>query len=87
MRAKKQFWTYIDIFHNVVFEYTSGHSREEPLAFLGDYAGYLQADAYQGCDAFFARRRAQEAPVARTPGGSSLTPKAVIRSVPSRCRC
>jgi transposase len=53
-------WAYIDIVNNVVFDYTPGHSREGPLVFLGDYAGYLQADAYQGYDAFFAQRRAQE---------------------------
>jgi transposase len=57
---KGYLWAYIDVVNNVVFDYTSGHSREGPLAFLGDYAGYLQADAYQGYDAFFAKRRAQE---------------------------
>lgn len=53
-------WAYIDILNNVVFDYTPGHSREGPLAFLGDYAGYLQADAYNGYDAFFAKRLAWE---------------------------
>jgi transposase len=53
-------WVYLDIVNNVVFDYTPGHSREGPLAFLGDYAGYLQADAYKGYDAFFAKGRAQE---------------------------
>ena len=53
-------WTYIDILKNVVFDYTPGHSREGPLEFLGDYAGYLQADAYKGYDAFFAKRLALE---------------------------
>jgi len=48
-------WTYIDILKNVAFDYTPGHSREGPLEFLGDYAGYLQADAYKGYDAFFAK--------------------------------
>jgi hypothetical protein len=41
-------WTYIDILKNVVFDYTPGHSREGPLRFLGDYGGYVQADAYNG---------------------------------------
>jgi transposase len=53
-------WTYIDILKNVVFDYTPGHRREGPLEFLGDYAGYLQADAYRGYDAFFAKGHALE---------------------------
>lgn len=53
-------WAYLDILKNVVFDYTPGHSREGPLAFLGEYAGYVQADAYQGYDALFAKGRATE---------------------------
>ena len=53
-------WTYIDILRNVVFDYTSGHSREGPLRFLGEYAGYVQADAYNGYDALFAKGHATE---------------------------
>jgi transposase len=53
-------WAYIDPDNNVVFDYTSGHSREGPLRFLGDYAGYVQADAYNGYDALFAKGRATE---------------------------
>jgi len=53
-------WAYIDPDHNVVFDYTSGHSREGPLRFLGDYAGYVQADAYNGYDALFAKGHATE---------------------------
>jgi len=53
-------WAYIDPANNVVFDYTSGHSREGPVRFLGDYAGYIQADAYQGYDAIFAQGHATE---------------------------
>ncbi|MCU0917434.1 MAG: IS66 family transposase [Planctomycetes bacterium] len=46
--------------YNVVFDYTPGHSREGPLAFLGDYAVHLQVDVDKGYDALFAKRLAQE---------------------------
>jgi transposase len=57
---KGYLWTYIDIANNVVFDYTPGHSRAGPVQFLGDYAGYLQADAYQGYDAIFEKGWATE---------------------------
>jgi len=53
-------WAYIDVVNNVVFDYTAGHSREGPVRWLGDYAGYLQADAYKGYDAIFAKGHAIE---------------------------
>jgi transposase len=53
-------WAYIDTVKNVVFDYTPGHSREGPLRFLGEYAGYVQADAYNGYDALFAKGHAIE---------------------------
>jgi transposase len=53
-------WAYIDIVKNVVFDYTPGHSRDGPLRFLGEYAGYVQADAYNGYDALFAKGQAIE---------------------------
>jgi transposase len=53
-------WTYIGVANDVVFDYTPGHSREGPVAFLGDYSGYLQADAFKGYDAVFARGKAVE---------------------------
>jgi transposase len=59
-RHKGYLWAYLDPDHNVVFDYTSGHSREGPLRFLGDYAGYVQADAYNGYDALFAKGQATE---------------------------
>jgi transposase len=59
-KHKGYLWAYIGLGPNVVFDYTSGHSREGPLRFLGDYAGYVQADAYNGYDALFAKGRATE---------------------------
>jgi transposase len=59
-KHKGYLWAYIGLGHNVVFDYTSGHSREGPLRFLGDYAGYVQADAYNGYDALFAKGHAIE---------------------------
>jgi transposase len=43
-----------------VFDYTATHSRDGPVAFLGDYGGYVQADAYKGYDAFFETGNATE---------------------------
>ncbi len=37
----------------VVYDYTATRERAGPDRFLGDYQGYLQADAYAGYDAFF----------------------------------
>jgi len=49
-------WDYIgDADHpGVVFDYTSTHARDGPAAFLHDFRGYLQADAYGGYDGIYA---------------------------------
>jgi hypothetical protein len=57
---KGYLWAYIGANNNVVFEYTPTHSRDGPIAFLGDYSGYVQADAYKGYDAFFEKGNATE---------------------------
>lgn len=57
---KGYLWTYVGMANDVVFDYTPGHSREGPVAFLWDYSGYLQADAYKGYDVVFARGKAVE---------------------------
>jgi len=57
---KGYLWAYIGDDNNVVFDYTSTHSRDGPVAFLGDYSGYVQADAYKGYDAFFEKGNATE---------------------------
>jgi transposase len=53
-------WAYLGEPGDVVFRYTRGRSRDGPLAFFGDYAGYVQADAYSGYDALFRRGRVTE---------------------------
>jgi transposase len=57
---KGYLWTYIGDRCTVVFDYTATHSRDGPVAFLGEYGGYVQADAYQGYDAFFGMGHATE---------------------------
>ena len=53
-------WTYIGDSGNVVFDFTPNRSREGPIRFLGDYQGYVQADAYSGYDEFFRKGDAIE---------------------------
>ena len=36
-----------------VFDYTATHQRAGPAAFLKDYRGYLQADAFNGYDGIY----------------------------------
>jgi transposase len=49
-------WTYVgDRFHPyIAYDYTPTRSRDGPLAWLRDWKGYLQADAYAGYDAVYA---------------------------------
>jgi hypothetical protein len=44
----------------IVYDYTPTRSRGGPVAFLGDFRGYLQADAYAGYDALYATGRVVE---------------------------
>lgn len=55
-------WTYIgDADHPyVVFDYTPDRSRAGPQTWLGDYRGYLQADAYGAYDGIYAPGHVQE---------------------------
>jgi transposase len=53
-------WAYIGNNNNVVFDFTPTRSREGPLKFLGNYSGYVQADAYSGYDEFFRKGKATE---------------------------
>jgi transposase len=57
---KGYLWAYIGDRRTVVFDYTPTHSRDGPMAFLGNYDGYVQADAYKGYDAFFENGDATE---------------------------
>jgi len=50
-----RFWPYVgDPLHPLtVFDYTPTHARDGPAAFLKDYRGYLQADAFSGYDGIY----------------------------------
>ena len=47
-------WVYIGDGAQVVFDFTETRSRDGPLAVLGGYSGYVQADAFKGYDVLFA---------------------------------
>lgn len=53
---KGRIWSYVGDASNpfTVYDYTPTREGEGPAAFLGDFAGYLQADAYTGYDALYA---------------------------------
>jgi len=55
LKHKGSFWTYVgDPLHPLtVFDYTPNHKRDGPAAFLNDYRGYLQADAFNGYDGIY----------------------------------
>jgi len=55
-------WVYVGDAHpaDLVYDYSATRSRAGPLAFLGDFRGYLQADAYAGYDALYATGRVVE---------------------------
>ncbi|MFC1781866.1 IS66 family transposase [Planctomycetota bacterium] len=57
---KGYLWAYIDDSGNVVFDFTPTRSREGPIKFLGNYSGFVQADAYSGYDEFFRKGNATE---------------------------
>lgn len=51
-----RFWVYCGDRKNPysVYDYTPSRKRDGPLTFLGDYQGYLQADAFAGYDGIYA---------------------------------
>lgn len=52
--SKKSFlWVYVGDQGEAVFDFTAGRTRDGPRDWLGDFRGYLQADAYSGYDAVF----------------------------------
>jgi transposase len=53
--ARARFWVYIgDAQHPYsVYDFTMSRARDGPAAFLANYQGYLQADAYGGYDGIF----------------------------------
>lgn len=54
-------WTYVgdEVHPLIVYDYTPGRARAGPEAFLGRYAGYLQADALAVYDELFDPRRSK----------------------------
>jgi transposase len=58
---KGRVWTYLDPLTNqVVFDATPTHERDGPAAFLADFRGALQADAYSGYDGLYQSGRVIE---------------------------
>jgi transposase len=58
---KGRVWTYLDPLTNqVVFDATTTHERDGPAAFLADFRGKLQADAYSGYDRLYQSGRVIE---------------------------
>lgn len=57
-----RFWVYVGDGQpaEIVYDYTVDRTRAGPIAFLGDFRGYLQADAYAGYDAVYATGRVIE---------------------------
>lgn len=53
-------WVYRDLEGRTVFDFTDSRARDGPVAFFGDYKGYVQADAYSGYDVLFVDPRRQE---------------------------
>jgi transposase len=54
-----RFWTYVgdDAHRYTVYDYTASRKRDGPQAFLKDYQGVLQADAFGGYDGIFLSSR------------------------------
>lgn len=58
---KGRLWVYLDpLGQQVVFDATATHEREGPAAWLADFRGQLQADAYAGYDGLYATGRVVE---------------------------
>jgi transposase len=58
---KGRIWTYLDpLTKQVMFDATTTHERDGPAAFLADFRGKLQADAYTGYDGLYQSGRVIE---------------------------
>lgn len=55
-------WVYVgdEEHEHIVFDYSPDRKGEHPKDFLGEYEGYLQADAYGGYDAVYAKQKILE---------------------------
>lgn len=62
MKTRKgRVWVYEDPVRRLaVFDYTPTRGRDGPKKFLGDFSGYLQADAYAGYDCIYAGKAVTE---------------------------
>jgi transposase len=59
---KGRIWCYLGDSHNpyAVYDYTPTRKRDGPVNFLGNFSGYLQADAYGGYDGIYAGGKVKE---------------------------
>ena len=53
-------WVYGGTEGDLVYDFTPSRSRDGPLAFISDWQGYFQADAYSGYDELFRTGRVVE---------------------------
>lgn len=59
-RRQARVWVYQGLGGEQVYDFTESRARDGPIQFLGDYGGYLQADAYAGYNALFGPEGAKE---------------------------
>ena len=55
-------WAYVgdDLHPYTIYDYTPSRARDGPVKFLGDFEGYMQADAYGGYDGIYAGEKVIE---------------------------
>ena len=59
-RVSKGFlWVYTRPYAETVFDFTTNHCREGPMAFLGDFEGYLQTDGHSSYNGVYATGKVQ----------------------------
>jgi transposase len=52
--SKGYLWAYTRPYAEVVFDFTTNHSRAGPIEFLGDFEGYLQTDGHSSYNGVYA---------------------------------
>src|SRR5207248_3313620 len=53
-------WAYVGEKCEVAYDFTATRSRDGPVAFVGQFGGFFQADAYSGYDVLFEDGRVLE---------------------------